>query len=128
MNAAGERWQSGGWGHLISDEGSSYWFGWNAIRLAMGAYDGRWQSSLLEPVKQRLGLQEMLDMHYRLYTQGISKAEIAALAPLVIAAAAGGDELALVLIEAGHGANWRRWWPQLPRATWAGKRTGCEVT
>jgi N-acetylglucosamine kinase-like BadF-type ATPase len=101
MNAAGERWQAGGWGHIISDEGSSYWFGWNAIRLAIGAFDGRWQSSLLEPVKQRLGLSEMLDIHYRLYTQGISKAEIAAFAPLVFEAAAGGDGMAIRLIEHG---------------------------
>lgn len=103
MNAAGERWQAGGWGHIISDEGSSHWFGWNAIRLAIGAFDGRWQSSLLEPVKQRLGLSEMLDIHYRLYTQGISKAEIAAFAPLVFEAAAAGDAMATQLIE--HGAH-----------------------
>jgi N-acetylglucosamine kinase-like BadF-type ATPase len=45
INAAGERWQAGGWGHLISDEGSSYWFGWNAIRLAAGACDGRWETT-----------------------------------------------------------------------------------
>jgi N-acetylglucosamine kinase-like BadF-type ATPase len=101
LNERGERWQAGGWGHLISDEGSSYWFGWNAIRLAIGAFDGRWQSSLLEPVRQRLGLTEMLDIHYRLYTQGISKAEIAAFAPLVIEAAAAGDAMATQLIEHG---------------------------
>ena len=126
LNAAGERWQSGGWGHLISDEGSSYWFGWNAIRLAMGAYDGRWHSSLLEPVKQRLGLQEMTDMHYRLYTQGISKAEIAALAPLVMAAAAGGDELAQVLIRQGMGELAQMVAAVARHLGW--EATGCEVT
>lgn len=101
QNERGERWQAGGWGHLISDEGSSYWFGWNAIRLAIGAYDGRWQSSLLEPVRQRLGLAEMPDIHNRLYTQGIAKAEIAAFAPLVFDAAAAGDAMAQQLIDHG---------------------------
>lgn len=101
LNERGERWQAGGWGHLISDEGSSYWFGWNAIRLAIGSFDGRWQSSLLEPVKQRLGVKEMLDIHHRLYTRGISKAEIAAFAPLVIEAAVAGDAMATQLIEHG---------------------------
>jgi N-acetylglucosamine kinase-like BadF-type ATPase len=101
MNAAGKRWQSGGWGHIISDEGSSYWFGWNAIRLAMGAFDGRWQTTLLEPVRQRLGLTSLLDIHYRLYTQGISKSEIAGFAPLVIEASVAGDKMAQQLVRQG---------------------------
>ncbi len=101
MNAAGTRWQAGGWGHLISDEGSSYWFGWNAIRLAAGACDGRWQTTLLEPVLRQLGIQDIADLHYRLYTQGIGKAEIAAIAPLVMAAAATGDAMAQQLIRQG---------------------------
>lgn len=101
MNAQGERWQAGGWGHIIADEGSSYWFGWNAIRLAIGAYDGRWSSSLLTPVQARLGLRAMTDIHYRLYTQGISKTEIAGFAPLVIEAATAGDIMAQQLIQQG---------------------------
>ena len=101
INAAGERWQSGGWGHIISDEGSSYWFGWNAIRLAAGAGDGRWQTALYAPVLRQLGIQDIADLHQRLYTQGITKAEIAAFAPLVIEAAASGDALARQLIEQG---------------------------
>ena len=101
MNAAGERWQSGGWGHIISDEGSSYWFGWNAIRLASGAGDGRWQTALYTPVMRQLGIADVADLHQRLYAQGISKAEIAAFAPLVIETAAAGDALALALIRQG---------------------------
>ncbi|MFN8441703.1 MAG: BadF/BadG/BcrA/BcrD ATPase family protein [Caldilineaceae bacterium] len=101
LNEAGERWQAGGWGHLISDEGSSYWFGCNAIRLAMGAYDGRWSSTLVETVRQRLGIQQMIDVHNRLYTQGVSKAELAAFAPLVFDAAAAGDVTAQQVVEQG---------------------------
>ncbi|MFN3981807.1 MAG: BadF/BadG/BcrA/BcrD ATPase family protein [Caldilinea sp.] len=101
MNAAGARWQAGGWGHLISDEGSSYWFGWNAIRLAAGAGDGRWQSALYAPVMRQLGIEGVADLHQRLYTQGVSKAEIAGFAPLVMEAATAGDALALGLIRQG---------------------------
>lgn len=101
MNAAGERWQSGGWGHLISDEGSSYWLGWNAIRLAAGAGDGRWQTALYAPVLRQLGIADVADLHQRLYTQGISKAEIAGFAPLVMEIAAAGDVLAQQLIRQG---------------------------
>ena len=126
INDQGERWQSGGWGHLISDEGCSYWLGWNAIRLAMGAYDGRWRTSLLEPVKRRLGLQEMTDMHYRLYTQGISKTEIAAFAPLVIAAAAEGDAMAQALIRQGMEHLGQMAAAVARRLGWADG--GCEVT
>lgn len=101
MNAAGERWQSGGWGHIISDEGSSYWFGWNAIRLAAGAGDGRWQTALYAPVMRQLGIADVADLHQRLYTQGISKAEIAGFAPLVMEIAAAGDAQAQQLIREG---------------------------
>ena len=126
LNERGERWQAGGWGHLISDEGSSYWFGWNAIRLAAGACDGRWQTTLRAPVLHQLGIANIVDMHHRLYTQGISKAEIAAFAPLVFAAAAAGDEMANSLID--HGT---RDLAQMVRAVahhlgWS--ETRCEVT
>lgn len=126
MNGQGERWQAGGWGHLISDEGSSYWFGWNAIRLAVGAYDGRWQSALLEPVQQQLGLQNMLDIHYRLYTQGIAKREIAGFAPLVISAAEAGDDLAQQLIRQGMHELARMAAAVARRLGW--REAPCEVT
>lgn len=100
-NETGESWQSGGWGHWVSDEGSSYWFGCQAIRLALGTYDGRWRSSLLEPVRLGLGIERMTDVHNRLYTQAISKAELAGFAPLLMEAAASGDSLAQEVIATG---------------------------
>jgi len=126
INRAGGRWQSGGWGHLISDEGSSYWFGWNGIRLAIGTYDGRWQSALLEPVRQRLGMAQMTDILHRLYIQGISKTEIAALAPLVMEAAASGDEMAQQLIVTGTGDLAQMVAAVARRLGWAA--APCEVT
>lgn len=101
-NTAGQSWQSGGWGHLISDEGSSYWLGLQAMRCAIGAYDGRLGPTLLlEQVKAYLGLMDMPEIMHRIYVVGLSRMEVAALAPRVIEAAQQGDAQALGLIRRG---------------------------
>ena len=102
MNSAGEGWRSGGWGQLISDEGSSYWLGIQAMRAAVSAFDGRIDhTSLLKKVRTRLNLAHINDIMHRIYIAGLSRAEIATLAPLVIEAAQEGDEIALGLIDQG---------------------------
>ena len=35
VNAAGDSWRCGGWGHILGDEGSGYWIGLGAIRAAL---------------------------------------------------------------------------------------------
>ena len=102
MNSAGEGWRSGGWGALISDEGSSYWLGIQAMRTAVSAFDGRLPPTpLLDQVQQHLQLEHMNDIYQPLYVQRMSKAEVAQLARLVIDAARSGDRAALDLIERG---------------------------
>ncbi len=102
MNAAGEAWRSGGWGHLISDEGSGYWLGVEALRAAVRAWDGRERPTvLLGRLLQHLGVAEPDDLLHRLYVVGMSRAELAALAPLVIAAAREGDAVAGGLLARG---------------------------
>lgn len=100
-NAAGESWIAGGWGHLISDEGSSYWLGIQAMRCAAASYDGRVHSILKELVQDHFQLTEMSDLMHRIYVIGMSRAEVATLAPLVIQAARQGDEVALDLLRQG---------------------------
>ena len=103
-NAAGEGWLTGGRGHLISDEGSGYWLGIGAMRAAVMAYDGRLAGTLLLPVvHEYLGISDMAEILHRLYVQGMSRAEIAGLAPLVIEAARQGDGPARNLL--AHGAE-----------------------
>ena len=41
VNAAGETFRVGGWGHLIGDAGSAYWIGRTAMEAAMRGHDGR---------------------------------------------------------------------------------------
>lgn len=100
--AAGDDWLCGGWGPLISDEGSGYWLGIQAMRAASRAADGRGpDSSLREMVRERLGLGEMRELMRRLYVDGLSRSEIAALASIVFDAARGGDETARAVLREG---------------------------
>jgi glucosamine kinase len=41
VNAAGDSWRCGGWGHILGDEGSAYWIGLSAIKAALACRDGR---------------------------------------------------------------------------------------
>jgi N-acetylglucosamine kinase len=102
MNAAGEAWRSGGWGHVLADEGSGYWLGVEGLKAAVRAYDGRGApTALLGQLQGHLGLAHMDDIMHRLYVTKMSRAELAALAPIVIAAATDGDMIAQELIERG---------------------------
>lgn len=102
INAQGDTWRAGGWGHLISDEGSGYWLGIQALRVAVSVYDGRMPaSSLTERVMARVEIEDMNDLMPHLYVPGLSKAEIAAFAPLVLDAARDGDPAATALLDEG---------------------------
>ncbi|GAB5535559.1 MAG: BadF/BadG/BcrA/BcrD ATPase family protein [Rubricoccaceae bacterium] len=102
INARGETWRAGGWGRLISDEGSGYWLGIQALRIAVMAYDGRSpESSLTARVMEQMQIRDMNDLMHRLYVPGLSKAEIAAVAPLVLDAAREGDAAASALLDQG---------------------------
>jgi N-acetylglucosamine kinase-like BadF-type ATPase len=102
-NAAGEGWMTGGRGHLISDEGSGYWLGIQAMRAAVMAHDGRLEQTtvLLPIVYTHLGIRHMDEILHRLYVQGMTRAEIATLGPLVVEAARAGDGAALGLLRQG---------------------------
>jgi N-acetylglucosamine kinase-like BadF-type ATPase len=101
-NAAGESWRAGGWGPLLSDEGSGYWLGLRALQIAAGAYDGRLAPSVLtERVLAALGIGGMDDLMHRVYVAGLSRAEIAALSRLTLDAAAEGDPDAVAALDEG---------------------------
>jgi N-acetylglucosamine kinase-like BadF-type ATPase len=89
----------GGWGALLGDQGSAYDIGQQALRAAVLAYEGR------SPAPT--GLVEALCLHFNLdqadlrpalieltYQKPLSRAEIAALAPLVARLAGEGDAIA----------------------------------
>jgi N-acetylglucosamine kinase-like BadF-type ATPase len=104
-NAAGAGWRSGGWGPVIDDEGSSYWLGAQALRAAVLEYDGRGDATLLtQAVITTLHLEDMNDLMNRLYAAGMTRTEIAALAPLVFSAAARNDAVAQRVLRSGCAA------------------------
>lgn len=100
--ADGRSWRAGGWGHLLDDLGSGYYLGLQAMIAAVRAADGRGPGTVLFPaVMGALKLGDIQDLMRRLYHQGLTRAEIAAMAPLVLRAAADGDVIARQIIERG---------------------------
>jgi N-acetylglucosamine kinase-like BadF-type ATPase len=101
-NSAGNSWRSGGWGPLISDEGSGYWLGIQAMKAATRASDGRSPfTTLTASVLASLQLSNIEDIYTRIYVEELSRSEIAALGPLVIEAAKKGDGVSLEILERG---------------------------
>jgi N-acetylglucosamine kinase-like BadF-type ATPase len=83
------------------DEGSSYWLGIQAMRCAAASHDGRLHSVLKELVKDHFQLRQMKDLMHRIYVMGLTRSEIASLAPFVIRAARQGNRVALDLLDQG---------------------------
>lgn len=101
-NEQGEHWQAGGWGPILDDPGSSYWLGLQAMVAAIRFHDGRGKSTALHDlVIKSLGLNDIRDILRRVELDGMTRSEIASLAPLVTKAAASGDEVAKSLIDEG---------------------------
>ncbi len=102
VNDAGDSWRSGGWGSLISDEGSGYFLGREGLIAAVRSIDGRGPTSSLAGALLRfLRVMQPDDLLHRLYVEGLTRTEIAALAPTVLECAADGDDAALEIVERG---------------------------
>jgi N-acetylglucosamine kinase-like BadF-type ATPase len=100
--ADGRTWQTGGWEALISDEGSAFYLGREAIAAAARMADGRTADSpLRESVFQWLGIRRIADILPRIHDQGLARSEIAAFAPQVISLAAQADAAALEILDRG---------------------------
>ena len=93
----GEEARSGGWGHLIGDEGSAYALGRDALSAVARAMDGYGEHTMLTALlASELGLNTRPGIIS--YTYGGDKSTVAALSRLVETAAAAGDEVALNII------------------------------
>ena len=83
----------GGWGSLIGDEGSGYRVGLRGVRAAIRAAEDRNPpSSLTESLFGALSVESAREVFE--WSKGVTKAEVAALAPRVIEEADRGDEVA----------------------------------
>ena len=104
VNAAGEDFRAGGFGHLIGDEGSGYDISISAIRSALMAEEGRAKpTTLLPALLTAAGLSSRDELIGYVYQQANNKADLAKLAEAVVQCADNGDESAREIINAaGH--------------------------
>jgi len=93
----GRRLQVGGWGGVMGDEGSGYHIGVSALRAVAAATDRRGPATALTAaVLDSLDLDRPRQLPA--WAESATKADIAALAPLVIRAARSGDAPASAVI------------------------------
>lgn len=100
VNAQGERHRTGGFGHLIDDEGSGYYIGRELLSILVQAEDGRLTDTILPTlVYEQLGLSNVQEVIGFVYDAHTTKKDIAQLAPIMTAACERGDMQALALAE-----------------------------
>ena len=92
--------RAGGWGEVFSDEGSAYWIAIRALNAFTRMSDGRLaKGPLHRHVVEQLCLAADIDICARIMGErGMGRDEIAALAPIVSAAAADGDQIAVTIL------------------------------
>jgi N-acetylglucosamine kinase-like BadF-type ATPase len=97
---SGEQVAVGGWGNLISDKGSGYYLGREALAAIADAADGMARSPGFESaVLQQLGVVEPRQIARALTSSGAAQHGIAALAPLVMSAAIDADPVAIRIVD-----------------------------
>lgn len=97
----GEFHRTGGWGHIIGDEGSGYDIGRRILIEVMKGYDGRQDKTVLtELVMDKLGLNSPEDLIHFVYSNDTGKREIAAVGGLLDEACSAGDLAALRIVQA----------------------------
>jgi|GEM_PF-1550 len=103
VDEQGCEFRVGGWGYLIGDAGGGYDLGRRALQAIMAAYDGVGAATVLKGrVLKNWDLASAPDLIPFVYRDG--KRRIAALAPLVCAAASDGDAVANRIVSAVAGS------------------------
>jgi N-acetylglucosamine kinase-like BadF-type ATPase len=95
-----KKYNVGGWGHLLGDEGSGYVIGLRTLQAVMQSYDGILPpTQLTSRIIQHYELQQVTDLINYIYRPEISKADIARFARICIEASQQQDELAISIIK-----------------------------
>lgn len=98
-DATGQTARAGGWGHLLGDEGGSYAMSVAALRAVARSLDGRAEpTALSDLLMQSLDLSEPADLIPAVYQHAGDRAWIASLSPIVFAAVARKDAVALSIV------------------------------
>jgi glucosamine kinase len=103
VNKLGKQAWSGGWGYLLGDEGSGYWIAVRALNACCRSVDGLNPPTQLLPLLLRhLELEDLQQVHTRIYSGRMARPDLAALSEIVSLASAQGDAMARqILREAG---------------------------
>jgi N-acetylglucosamine kinase-like BadF-type ATPase len=98
-DAAGHKARSGGWGHILGDEGSGYSIARQALQAVVRASDGRGpQTALRERILRAWNLQTTDELIGEVYGEP-EKAKIASLSSAVMLTARGGDQVAATIVQ-----------------------------
>jgi N-acetylglucosamine kinase-like BadF-type ATPase len=99
-NAAGHTARAGGWGYVFGDHGGAFDIVRQALRTALRVEEG-WgpPTVLLQTLLEATASSSANHLLHAFYTSAWPRARIAALAPLVDAAADSGDTVALRILE-----------------------------
>ncbi len=98
VDVKGKRSRTGGWGHIIGDEGSGYDIGRRGLQAAVRMADGRGvNTSLLDKILHKWSLHDPSEIIPKVY-HNYDKALVASVAEIVFEAAAEGDQASKQII------------------------------
>lgn len=99
-NSKGEEAKSSGMDFLLTDQGSGYQIGLDALRMAVKSYDGRAaKSSLEQAVCRYFQIESIAHLKRFVYHPTLSKPEVAELAKITVAEQEKGDAVATGILE-----------------------------
>jgi N-acetylglucosamine kinase-like BadF-type ATPase len=99
-NARLEAARSGGWGHIIGDEGSGYWIGREALSAVVRAVDGRGPvTRLTDDVRAHFMIEDISGLPRIVYDRDLPLMSVAALGPIVQRASGLGDPVATDILD-----------------------------
>lgn len=92
--------RSGGWGHILGDEGSGYWIGKKAIQSVLKMIDGRGEHTILATLLfEKSPFQTIDELYNWTYSDTFSTNQVGSLAAIVYEAFRLGDKVSKQILD-----------------------------